>query len=48
MTDRGEFVEIQGTAERNPFSPTVLNQLLELGQRGIHDLIALQRQTLGT
>jgi ribonuclease PH len=47
MTDRDEFVEIQGTAERNPFSPGVLNELLELGRRGIHELIGLQRQTLG-
>src|SRR5215471_18780251 len=46
MTDRNEFVEIQGTAERNPFSPAVLNELLELGRRGIQELIGLQRQTL--
>ena len=46
MTDRDEFVEIQGTAERNPFSGTALTQLLELGRRGIGELIALQRKTL--
>jgi ribonuclease PH len=47
MTDRDEFVEIQGTAERHPFSPPVLNQLLELGRQGIHELMDLQRRTLG-
>ncbi len=47
MTDRNEFIEIQGTAERNPFSPAVLHELLELGRNGIQELIALQRRTLG-
>ena len=47
MTDRDEFVEIQGTAERNPFNQTVLSELLELGRRGIHDLLDMQRRTLG-
>ena len=46
MTDRDEFVEIQGTAERFPFSSTVLTQLLDLSRRGIHELIEIQRQTL--
>ena len=46
MTDRDEFVEIQGTAERFPFSTTALTQLLELGRLGIHELIELQRKTL--
>jgi ribonuclease PH len=46
MTDRDEFVEIQGTAERLPFSPTALGHLLELGKVGIHELIAIQRKTL--
>jgi ribonuclease PH len=46
MTDRDEFVEIQGTAERFPFSTTSLTQLLELGRRGIGELIEVQRKTL--
>ena len=46
MTDRDEFVEIQGTAERFPFSTTGLSQLLELGRRGINQLIDVQRKTL--
>ncbi len=46
MTDRDEFVEIQGTAERFPFAGDALSQLLDLGRRGIRDLIELQRKLL--
>jgi ribonuclease PH len=46
MTDRGEFVEIQGTAERNPFGDAALTELLSLGRKGILDLIEKQRQVL--
>ena len=46
MTDRDEFVEIQGTAERFPFSAGALNELLDLGRRGIRDLIDIQRKIL--
>ena len=47
MTDRDEFVEIQGTAERFPFNTAALTQLLELGRSGIGELIEVQRKTLG-
>ena len=43
MTDRGEFVEIQGTAERRPFGGPVLEDLLRLGSQGIAELIEIQR-----
>ena len=46
MTDRDEFVEVQGTAERFPFSGTALDQLLELGRTGIRQLISAQRKIL--
>ena len=46
MTDRDEFVEIQGTAERNPFSTGALNELLDLGRRGIRELIGIQKKIL--
>ncbi len=46
MTDRDEFVELQGTAERFPFSTSALNQLIELARFGIGQLIELQRKTL--
>ena len=46
MTDRDEFVEIQGTAERFPFNTDALTQLLELGRHGIQELIVAQRKVL--
>jgi ribonuclease PH len=46
MTERGEFVEIQGTAEREPFGGPVLEDLLRLGRQGIAELIDIQRATL--
>jgi ribonuclease PH len=46
MTDRDEFVEIQGTAERFPFSTGALHELLDLGRRGIRELIDIQKKIL--
>ncbi|GHA71120.1 ribonuclease PH [Formosimonas limnophila] len=47
MTGVGGFVEIQGTAEGTPFSVDELNALLGLAQKGIHELIAVQKLVLG-
>ena len=38
MTDKGEFVEVQGTGEERPFSRKDLNKLLELGEKGNKEL----------
>ncbi|MEG1871102.1 MAG: XTP/dITP diphosphatase, partial [Peptostreptococcaceae bacterium] len=46
MTDKGEFVEVQGTGEESPFSRTDLNALLELGEKGNKELIKVQRKAL--
>jgi ribonuclease PH len=46
MTGEGEFIEIQGTAERNPFSKEKSDALLQLAQKGIADLIETQRNLL--
>jgi len=46
MTERGEFVEVQGTAEGNPFKATDLSNMLELAQKGIKELIAKQKTLL--
>lgn len=43
MTDAGEFIEVQGTAEGKPFSRARLNELLDLAEKGIRELHALQR-----
>ncbi len=47
MTDRCEFVEVQGTGEERPFSRKDLNKLLELGEKGNKELIRIQRAALG-
>ena len=44
MTGKGEFVEIQGTAEENPFSREQTDQLLNLAADGIGQLIRLQNR----
>jgi ribonuclease PH len=46
-TGDGSFVEVQGTAEREPFSRDLLDQLLALGVAGCADLTRLQREALG-
>ena len=46
MTGAGEFVEVQGTAEQVPFGRARLDDLLGLAERGIRQLIALQRRAL--
>ncbi|NLL82579.1 MAG: ribonuclease PH [Tissierellia bacterium] len=47
MTDKGEYVEIQGTGENATFSRTELNTLLELGEKGNIELFAKQKEALG-
>ncbi len=46
MTGAGRFVELQGTAEGEPFSRAEVDALLALGERGIAELIAHQRRAL--
>jgi ribonuclease PH len=46
MTDAHAFVELQGTAEREPFLPGTLDDLLVLASTGIDQLIAAQRAVL--
>ena len=45
MTSSGKFVEVQGTAEGDPFDDKTLQQLLALGKGGIKRLLAMQRKT---
>lgn len=47
MTGSGKFIEIQGTAESHPFERSELNNLLDLAEKGIRELISIQRQVLG-
>jgi ribonuclease PH len=45
-TGDGEFVEIQGTAEREPFNRKLLDQLLDLAVAGCAELVRLQCDAL--
>ena len=47
-TGDGRFIEIQGTAEAEPFGTDALTGLLALADRGIADLIGKQRAIVGT
>ncbi|MGA1146304.1 MAG: ribonuclease PH [Candidatus Nanopelagicales bacterium] len=46
MTGAGHFVEVQGTAEGEPFDRALLDRLLDLAAAGIADLTALQKAAL--
>lgn len=46
MTEQGTFIEIQGTAEAEPFSKEDLAAMLELAETGIADLIKVQKMAL--
>jgi ribonuclease PH len=47
MTDKGEFIEVQGTGEESPFSSEELFELIKLGQAGIKEIIEMQKEALG-
>jgi len=47
MTADGGFVEIQGTAEGEPFDKTNMNKMLELAEAGISELFKKQNHALG-
>jgi len=47
MTDTGKFIEIQGTAETEPFSRDCLEEILSLAASGISSLMEIQRDVLG-
>jgi ribonuclease PH len=47
MTGKGKIVEVQGTAEGEPFSKEDLNRLIVLGEKGIRSLIRKQQDLLG-
>ncbi len=47
MTEHGGFIEVQGTAEKDPFKQEELDQLLVLAKAGIQQLIEKQKAVLG-
>jgi len=46
MSDSGDFIEVQGTAEGHPFSQDELNSMLALAKKGITELLASQQAAL--
>jgi ribonuclease PH len=47
MTGDGHLVEVQGTAEGEPFGRQAMDAVLDLAEKGIDQLVTLQRQVLG-
>jgi ribonuclease PH len=47
MTGSGRFVELQGTAEGEPFTSSEMNALVVLAEKGIRELITVQKRSLG-
>jgi ribonuclease PH len=48
MTGKGGLVEVQGTAEGEPFTRTEMNTLLDMAEAGIRRLVALQETALAS
>lgn len=46
MAEDGRFIEVQGTAEAEPYSLEEMNAMIALGQKGIQELIGLQKNML--
>jgi len=44
MTGKGEFIEVQGTAERKPFSKEKMDMMLDFAKKGIEELFSVQRK----
>jgi ribonuclease PH len=47
MTDLGHFIEVQGTAEGAAFTRAGMNRLLDLAEKGVRELVQMQKQALG-
>ena len=46
MTDKGEFIEIQGTGEERPFKRSELDELLKLAEEGCRKLHQMQEEII--
>lgn len=46
MTGKGRFIEVQGTAEREPFTKKDLDELTALAQIGIHEIMTVQKKAI--
>jgi ribonuclease PH len=48
MTGSGKFIEVQGTAESNPFTNKQMGRMTEMAQQGIRELLKAQKQVLAS
>ncbi len=46
MTDKGEFIEIQSTAEHKPFTESGFKSMVQLAKKGIYELFEMQKKAL--
>ena len=46
MTESGGIIEIQGTAEKYPFSKNELDEMIESASNGIGDIVSFQKSCL--
>ncbi len=46
MLEDGRMIEVQGTAEGEPFSADELNQMLAIATKGIQDIVQIQKAAL--
>lgn len=46
MTDKGEYIEIQGTGEESPFTKEQMNEMLSVAEEGINNLVAIQKDCI--
>ena len=47
MTGSGKFIEVQGTAETQPFDRKGFQQMMDLAESGIREMISVQKSVLG-
>lgn len=47
MTGEGRLIEVQGTAEKHPFSREDMEELMNLAEKGIGELVSIQKAVLG-
>jgi ribonuclease PH len=47
MTGEGRLIEVQGTAEKHPFSREDMEELMNLAEKGIGELVSIQKGVLG-
>jgi len=48
MTGSGKFIEVQGTAESNPFTNKQMGRMTDIAQQGIRELLKAQKQVLAS